>query len=224
MKQIMIGFVAEGTTDIRFLENIVYRTFEDVACRQCDDEIEIIPYNIKVFDKGDTFTEMVLNASKASIEQAGAMTLVIHTDSDTDTYEQRYAHKFVPALEALEKYEDDYNYCSIITPLIPVRMMEAWMLADLDLLKEQIGTGKSNSDLGLSRDPETIADPKSLISEAIRISTEDLPKRRQRLSISDLYGVIGVSISLEKLERLSSYQKFVEAVVDTYRKLGYIRG
>lgn len=223
MKQIMIGFVAEGTTDIRFLENIVYRTFEDVAWRQCDDEIEIIPCNIKEFDKGETFTEMLLNASKASIEQAGAMTLVVHTDSDTDTYEQRYEHKFAPALVALEGYRDDYNYCSVITPLIPVRMMEAWMLADLDLLKEQIGTNKSNSDLGLARDPETIADPKALISEAIRIATEDLPKRRQRLTISDLYGVIGVSISLEKLRHLSSYQKFVEAVIETYRKLNYIR-
>lgn len=223
MKQIMIGFVAEGTTDIRFLENIVYRTFEDVACRQCDDEIEIIPYNIKVFDKGDTFTEMVLNTSKASIEQAGAMTLVIHTDSDTDTYEQRFEHKFAPALEALAEYKDDYNYCSVITPLIPVRMMEAWMLADLDLLKEQIGTNKSNSDLGLSRDPETIADPKALITEVIRVATSDLSKRRQRLTISELYGVMGGSISLDRLNRLHSYQKFVESVVETYRQLGYIR-
>ncbi len=219
----MIGFVAEGTTDIRFLENIVYRTFEDVACRQCDDEIEIIPYNIKVFDKGDTFTEMVLNTSKASIEQAGAMTLVIHTDSDTDTYEQRFEHKFAPALEALAEYKDDYNYCSVITPLIPVRMMEAWMLADLDLLKEQIGTNKSNSDLGLSRDPETIADPKALITEVIRVATSDLSKRRQRLTISELYGVMGGSISLDRLNRLHSYQKFVESVVETYRQLGYIR-
>lgn len=223
MKQIMIGFVAEGTTDIRFLENIVNRTFEDVACHLCDDDIEIIPYNIKDFDKGDNFTEMMLNASKASIEQAGAMTLVIHTDSDTDTYEQRYEHKFAPALEKLAEYKDNYNYCSVITPLIPVRMMEAWMLADLELLKEHIGTNKSNSDLGLSRDPETIADPKAVITEAIRIATSDLSKRRQRLNISELYGVMGGSISLVKLNRLHSYQKFVESVVETYRQLGYIR-
>lgn len=224
MKQIMIGLVAEGTTDLRFLDNIVYRTFEDIACQQCNDDIEIITYNIKDVDRGDSFTEMLLNASKASIVQTGAMTLVVHTDSDTDTYEQRYEHKFAPALEALKNYEDDYDYCTVITPLIPVRMMEAWMLADLDLLKEQIGTTKSDSDLGLLRAPETIADPKTLISEAIRIATDGLPKRRQRLTISDLYGVIGGSLSLEKLSRLSSYQKFVESVEETYRKLGYIRG
>ena len=223
MKQIMIGLVAEGTTDLRFLDSIVYRTFEDIACRQCNDDIEIITYNIKDVDRGDSFTEMLLNASKASIEQTGAMTLVVHTDSDTDTYAERYEHKFIPALETLEEYKDDYNYCSIITPLIPVRMMEAWMLADLDLLKEQIGTSKSDSDLGLLRAPETIADPKTLISEAIRIATDGLPKRRQRLTISDLYGVVGGSLSLEKLSRLPSYQKFVESVEETYRKLGYIR-
>ena len=223
MKQIMIGLVAEGTTDIRFLYHIVYRTFEEVACKLCDDAIEIIPYIIKDVDKGDSFTDMLLNASKASIEQAGAMTLVVHTDSDTDTYDERYEHKFVPALKLLDNYKDDDNYCSIITPLIPVRMMEAWMLADLELLKEQIGTGKSDADLGLLRSPETIADPKALISDAIRIATAGLAKRRQRLSISDLYGVIGGSLSLDKLLRLPSYQKFVDSVIDTFSKLGYIR-
>lgn len=223
MKQIMIGLVAEGTTDIRFLENIVYRTFEDVACRQCDDDIEIITHNIKDVCKGDSFTDMLLNASKASIEQAGAMTLVVHADSDTDTYQERYIHKFSPALDVLENYRDDDNYCSVITPLIPVKMMEAWMLADVELLKEQIGTTKSDAELGMLRFPETIADPKAVISEAIRIATSDLPKRRQRLSISDLYGVIGGSLSLEKLSRLPSYQKFVESVEETYHKLGYIR-
>ena len=121
-------------------------------------------------------------------------------------------------------YAKDANddYCKILTPVIPVRMMEAWMLADKELLKSEIGTTKSDNDLKINRDPETIADPKAVIEEAIRIAQSDLPKRRQRLTISDLYAIIGDKISINKLLSLDSYQKFQDEVRATYRTLNYM--
>ena len=38
--QLIIGFVTEGTTDHRFLETIIQKTFEDIAF-ECDNQIEI---------------------------------------------------------------------------------------------------------------------------------------------------------------------------------------
>lgn len=101
-------------------------------------------------------------------------------------------------------------------------MMEAWMLADKDLLKAEIGTRKSDNDLGIDRDPEVIADPKSVIEEAIRVAQSDLPRRRQRLTISDLYEIIGDKISIDKLLLLNSYRRFQEEVRSTYRALNYM--
>ena len=40
-KQIFIGLATEGTTDVRFLESIVKRTFEDIALKECQQDIDI---------------------------------------------------------------------------------------------------------------------------------------------------------------------------------------
>lgn len=221
-KQIFIGVITEGSTDERFLMSIIQRTFEDVA-KQCAGEIEVISSMLHNVDKGDSFSDLVLDASRKSIQQLGAMTVVVHADSDTDSYKERYQHKFEPALTSLDRYKGDENYCSIITPLIAVRMIEAWMLADKTLLKEEIGTNLSDTALGIARDPEKIADPKSVISEAIRIATADKSRRRQSLSIAELYGAIGSAVSLEALLSLSSYRLFRQSVENTFKEIGYLR-
>lgn len=220
-KQVFIGLTTEGTTDIRFLESIVLRTFHDIAFNECTQDVDILLHVVKVDKVGCNFAEYVLRAAREGLLNYGIHTLVVHTDSDRDTYEERIGNKITPALQIIRLQSDD-ECCKLLTPIIPVKMMEAWMLADRQLLKEEIGTSKSDEDLGLCRDPESIANPKALIEEAIRIATEDLPKRRQRLSISDLYGIIGTKIDLEKLSTLPSYIQFKERVRETYRELKYL--
>lgn len=219
-KQLFIGIATEGPTDKRFLENIILRTFKDIAWRECSGDIEINAYLLKTKKTGLSFSEYVVQASYDGICQFGIMTLVIHSDADRDTYQERMNNKIVPAQSALNELNDDY--CKLLTPIIPVRMIEAWMLADKELLKSEIGTTQSDNELGINRDPETIADPKQVIEEAIRIATEHLPKRRQRLSISDLYAIIGDKIDLGRLSLLNSYQRFQEEVRNTYRALNYM--
>lgn len=219
-KQIIIGIATEGPTDRRFLKSIIQRTFEDIAWNECAENIEIYTYLLKTEKTGLSFPEYVVQASHDGICQYGIMTLAIHTDADRDSYNERWNNKIEPAQMALD--ETGEENCKLLTPVIPVRMIEAWMLADKELLKSEIGTTKSDSDLGLNRNPEAIANPKYVIEEAIRIATEHLPKRRQKLSISDLYAIIGDTISITKLEKLDSYRKFQDAVRITYRALNYI--
>lgn len=221
-RQIFIGLATEGTTDIRFLESIVHRTFEDIALNEGQVDIDIYVHCLKTPKTGLSFPEYVANASKDGIAKFGIMTLAIHTDTDGDTYLERLKNTIEKAQRKLDGLNDD-EYCKLLTPILPIRMIEAWMLADKQLLKDEIGTTKSDNDLGINRDPENIADPKHTIEEAIRIATEDLPKRRRsRLNISELYLSLGQSISLEALSRLNSYKKFQDAVRNTYRTLGYM--
>lgn len=216
-RQIFIGLVAEGPTDIRFLKSIVSRTFQYIALNECDYDLDLQFYPVNVSKIGLDFPELALKAWKEGVETIGMTVLAIHTDADRETYETRRRQKIIPAQEALEKHEEG---CSrYLTPIIPVRMIEAWMLADKRLLKEEMGTDKSDQELEIARDPETIADPKSVIEKAIRIATADKPKRRQRLSISDLYSIIGDKVSLSEMERLDSYRKFQDEVRDTFRNL-----
>ena len=218
--QIFIGLATEGTTDIRFFESIVRRTFQEIALTECRSDIDIDIRRLNTKKTGRSFVEYVKQASYDGVKDFGMMALAIHADADRETYDERKRYNIDPAQEELDKQGDDY--CKILTPVIPVRMMEAWMLADKDLLKSEIGTTKSDNDLGINRDPESIADPKAVIEEAIRIAQSGLPKRRQRLTISDLYAIIGDKIGLDKLSLLDSYQRFQEEVRNTYRILSYM--
>ena len=218
--QIFIGLATERTTDIRFFESIVRHTFQEIALQECRPDIDIDIRRLNTKKTGLSFTEYVKQASYDGVKDFGMMVLAIHADADKETYDGRKKYNIDPAQEELDKQGDDY--CKILTPVIPVRMMEAWMLADKELLKSEIGTTKSDNDLKINRDPETIADPKAVIEEAIRIAQSDLPKRRQRLTISDLYAIIGDKISINKLLSLDSYQKFQDEVRATYRTLNYM--
>lgn len=219
-RQIIIGLTAEGTTDIRFLESVVTRTFQNIAFNECEYDLELQVHILETKKIGLDFPEFTQKASIDGVEKFGISVLAIHSDAGKDSYEERKQHKFVPAQQTLDTLEEDC--CKLLVPIIPVRMIEAWMLADTDLLKSEMGTDKSNNVLGIDRNPESIADPKNVIEQAIKIATEDKPKRRQRLSISDLYSIVGDTIGIAALERLESYRKFQDEVRRAYRELNCI--
>lgn len=220
-KQLFIGLAAEGSTDIRFLESIVRRSFERVVYEECEQDVDIDIFPLKVPKTGKSFPEFVAEAAKQGITTYGVVIIVIHSDSDKDTLEERMEDKFKPALNYLETLPDE-DYCKIITPVIPIRMIEAWMMADPELIIDEIGTDMSSVQLGLNRSPETIADPKALISGAIAIAQERMPKKRRSLRIGDLYEIIGDRIDLKSLDRLSSYGVFIKAIRISLRKLHYL--
>lgn len=220
-KQLFVGLAVEGNTDMRFLKSIVVRTYRKIILDECEQEVDIDIYELSTSKIGKNFPEFVQSASKDGVAKFGMLVLAIHADSDKDTLQERLDDKFKPALDSLAEL-DDSVYCKNIVPIIPIRMMEAWMLADTSLLKEEMGTTLANSKLGFYRAPESIADPKALIEEAIRIVQNDMPKKRRTLSISDLYGIVGDEISLEALSRLSSYASFTDAVRDSLRRIHYL--
>ncbi len=149
------------------------------------------------------------------------MVFCVHVDAD-DSSDENVLETRINLLRAELEFHPG-NICKNIVPIIPVYMTEAWMLADIPLLKEEIGTKLSDQALGLSRDPETVADPKGILMSAIRIARENLSKKRRReLSISDLYQPIGQQIRLEALEQLQSYIKFKQSVRDAYKSLNYL--
>lgn len=219
-KQIFVGLTTEGTTDVRFLENVVRRTFEDVAF-ECQQDVDVYLHVIPSSKIGKSFPQYIKETSHLAYEMYSVMSLAVHTDADKDSYEERLANKIEPARKELQNLDED-KYCKLLTPVIPVRMMEAWMLADKILFKEEIGTDLSDAELGIERNPEMMADPKNVIENAIRIATNRLPKRRSRPTIAELYELIGNSISTDALMSLSSYQKFKEEVRATFRSLGYM--
>lgn len=222
MSQIIIGYTTEGTTDIRFLSSIIQRTFVEIGF-ECVMEIEILEPIIYIpKSKNNTFINQILTCSEEA-HNNGVMAFCVHVDADSNNDSDVLQTRIDPLLQEIEI--NISKICKNIVPIIPVQMTEAWMLADKQLLKDEIGVpASSDAHLGLHRAPETIADPKAIITEAIRIAREPMVRRRRKdLTISELYQPIGQKMSLEMLDALPSYLKFKESVRSAYRKLNYLQ-
>lgn len=218
---IKIGIFAEGPTDNRFLPSVVKRTFEEVAwtCRQ---QINILePEVIDDLHFPHTFAEKVLAAARQA-QQRGVTVLCVHTDADDENDHQAFQFKIQPAFERIHQSTEEV--CKLPVAIVPVQMTEAWMLADTELFKKELNTNKTDFELGIHRSPESIANPKAVIEEAIRIATQGTGRRQRRyqLHISDLYQPVGQQVSFDKLSELPSFQRFLEAVGGAFRQLNYL--
>ncbi|GAB6010718.1 DUF4276 family protein [Viscerimonas tarda] len=219
MKQLLIGLYTEGPTDIRFLKSVIKRSFEKI-CYECQGDLEIFDIQEIKINKS-SFVEDVINASHKGANDFGIMILCVHTDADNDSDEGVYRTKINPALIEIESTKE--NVCKVIIPVVPVQMIESWMLADRDLLRKEIGTGKTDNDLGIYKHPEQYASPKEVIKDAIRIANQEkVRRRRNELNISDLYLPIGQSISINMLEQIPSYKKFQDNIREALKKLNYL--
>lgn len=215
---VTIGFITEGTTDVRFLGQIIRRTFEDVAF-DCQGEIEVYePQHIK---SGGEFIPEVFQASKDA-HGIGMNVLCVHTDADDKNDNHVVQYKINPAFIKVTS-SADADLCKTLVAIIPIRMTESWMLADKAVLKNEIDTELLDTHLDIHRNPESYANPKEAIENAIRIVRSNLPQRkRYEFGIGELYQIVGQKTDLAKLSRLSSYQKFRENVIESFKTLGYL--
>ena len=222
MKQLFIGLIAEGTTDIRFLKSVIEKSIQELSW-QCDNQVEIFPVR-EIVAEGDGFVEKMLAASECAWQNYGISALCIHADSDARTIDSVMLNKFDPFISALKNMPEE-EYCKHIIPTIPIQMIESWMLADKELLKRLINAkDMSDADLGLDRAPESYADPKSAIENAIRRAMSEQPKKkRNQIGIADLYEILGNRLSLERLRTIPSFAKFEENVIIVFKNMGLMR-
>lgn len=221
MHQIFAGLFAEGNTDIDFLKSIVQKTMQTLAF-ECSGQLDIEVFPIVIDKTGLDFSKQVLSASKKGFDDYGIHILCVHTDADSPTSSKAYQYKINPSKNLLS-VESSEDFCKILVAIVPIQETESWMLADKDLLKQEIGTDKSDNDLGINKFPESFSNPKETISNAIRIAREELTqKRRKSLSINELYLPLGQSIDMSKLEGLSSYQDFRNNIKDAFIQLNLL--
>jgi hypothetical protein len=226
---IIIAFATEGSTDKRFLESVIKRTFEEIAM-ECSKELEIFDLIIHISEEKGRIKDIseekhriqdkaLYYASQAL--KKGATVLCFHVDADDHTDEKAFNERINPAFDAILKTE--IAVCKNLVAIVPVQMTEAWMLADKELLKRELGTDKNDEELGINKNPEYFSDPKDIIKSAIRSSRKHRTQRRRsdKLNIGELYQPIGQKVALNKLDTLPSYQKFKEAVRDTFKQLNY---
>lgn len=218
---ILTGLFTEGTTDIRFLESIVKTTLENLAL-ECSGYIETELQIINIEKSSLSFNQQVLKAAEKAKNDFGVLILFVHTDSDNREDSNVFKNKIIPAIDLVQQQDDD-AVCKQIVAIVPIQMTESWMLVDKELLKNEIGIESSDSELGLSKNPEEITNPKNVIENIIRISKESQVKRKRNkgITIADLYQIVGQKTDVSKLEKLASYMKFKNSLIEKLRDLNF---
>ncbi len=155
--QLFLGYIGEGTTDNRFISEIINKTFAELAY-ECHGDMNI--EDVRCLNKRESkFTDLVLAAAKESFD-FGLSVLCVHADADHKSARETYQHKISPMMQALDNCSDS-KHCKNIVVIIPITETESWMLADKELLKKRINaTSKSDNDLEINKSPEEFTDRK----------------------------------------------------------------
>jgi Domain of unknown function (DUF4276) len=214
-----IAYSVEGSTDVRFLQGVIQRTFEEAALL-CDGDIDAFPAIPIPNPKKGNFIENTIEIARQANDM-GINVLCIHSDADSGSDDSAFEYKIDPAFRVV--HDSLLPICKNLVAIVPVQMSEAWMLADRPVLKNEMGTDRKDADLGIAKKPETIADPKFAIEEAVRKAQVDKPKKSRTITIGDLYQPIGQKIRLNVLDGLPSYRKFKLGVEASSRKLNYLK-
>lgn len=227
----------EGTTDRRFLLPILLRTF-----RRIEDECENL--ELQVYEQaesdvellagtGRTLPRFVRDAAARGAYAGSRAVLCIHADADAaddrvrrDQLKAAFAGVVQQtATESADAFTavvgSDPPVCHRLVALVPVYKIEAWLLADKDLLRAVLNTKLTVAELGLDYPPEARSSVKADVEEALRRANQHAGGRPMKRS--ELYAALGLQIPLDKLATLPSYRKFREAVRAAFRQLGYLR-
>src|SRR5579864_7017666 len=143
--QLLLALYAEGPSDMRFLPQIIRGTAQDITGQYRP--VEVLDLTI-ISKKRGTREECILHAAR---DAYGCHALIVHSDADDGTPDRAYKERILPGFNLVSRSTE--NVCQDLIPIIPVQMIEAWMLADHNALRRSIGTGIRPENLGLPAKP-----------------------------------------------------------------------
>lgn len=158
--------------------------------------------NVKIRDKG--LTERI----RVSLALYPCDLLFIHRDAEGAAYQLRE----VEIQQAASMVED----CPPFVAMIPVRMLEAWLLVSESAIRIASGNPHGNVQLSLPRVPqiEGFADPKEELFTLLRRASERRGRKLDQFDVSFARTLVSQNIKdFQTLRMLPSFVKF-EAELD----------
>ena len=142
--------------------------------------------------------------------------LFVHRDAENTSLDKRQT----------EIYEAFQEACSAeIVPagiaVVPIRMTEAWLLADVSAIREAAGNpnGLTELDLPTLRDVENTPNPKSVLHNLILEATELPARRKKKFNVqSAVQRIPEYMEDFSVLRRLSAFSALEEELVETIKQ------
>jgi hypothetical protein len=216
-RYLRLALIREGKTDQLFLSRVLSRA----TARQCE-RLASEQVDVGAVLELETKDRTMEACCAVALNEADDFDLLfVHTDGNGN-WESALEERVIPIVRVLEKAESRSRQRAVA--VIPVRMMEAWALADGDALRRAFGCEKSDADFGLPSPRHTLereSDPKALLDRCHAIARGGRRARRSRSEPSSSFlDRIAEEISLERLLELPSYARFEK---DLLAALSFLR-
>lgn len=221
MAEFELALYCERRTDQVFLPIVIRRASQQIINQYGEKDLSVLPIKTIEVPKGKRAKCILEAAIKASTQ--GYQALIIHSDADNRTYTQTRAELFDPGFKLVQQANE--RVCKNLLPIIPVREMEAWMLADHEMLQEVLNTKMKAQKLGLpakAREVEADPDPKQTLKQVLQRTYAHKSRRHRQIDIDFLYEPLAQLIRLERLNELPAYQQFVTDLTAILQQLNFI--
>ena len=221
MKQLVLALYAEGRTDERFLPVIIQRAADQILRQHALDLVDILePLSLKADSAVSSHEERILSVAK---QAAGFHALIVHADADAPTADNALQDRFEPGRRLVQESENDV--CRDLLPIIPIRMTEAWMMADVEVFREVVGTDLTADQLGFparSHQVEAVRDPKHKLAIALN-QIFVRRRRRKKVHLGQYYEPLARRIRLNRLENVPAFRWFINDLTNVLEGLHFIR-
>lgn len=134
--------------------------------------------------------------------------LFVHRDAEREAPEQR-----VDEIQAAVN-QSDWDHPTV--PVVPVRMTEAWLLADEDAIRSAAGNPNGSASLAIPQLTfDAIHDPKRVLHEALRIASELPERRRRKLRVERMvHRVADQTSDFSPLRGLTAFRNLEQRLVE----------
>lgn len=217
MDYLGLALFAEGPTDHRFLQPLLYRLCEDICVSRAARPVEVSP----VLDlhslpgtSGVSRDERIEESARAAA--SAWRILFIHSDGEGDSV-AAIRECVAPAITRVESLYGGKRRCVAV---VPVREVEAWAVADGDALREAFGTTLSDHELGVPTPThlaESIRDPKQTLRQA-HLATNPT-RSSSRAGHAAFLSALGERVSFDVLRRLPSFAQMERCLVEAMHSL-----
>ena len=223
MTTLVSALYAEGRTDERFLPILLQRVLAELLNMHSPRSVDVLePIVLRTHKRTNQEEAIFLAAQQA----AGYHILFVHTDADDNTTNSAYIERIEPGLSLVQcAYSTGVPVCSHIVPVIPVHMLEAWLLADAEAIGDIVGIPRP---LVLQHLPfsaheiEGVSDPKAQLLTLIREVQAFRSRRRRNAVIGEYYEPMANRIRISQLQRLPAFQQMTEDILAVLSQLRFV--
>ncbi|AUS78088.1 DUF4276 domain-containing protein [Actinoalloteichus sp. AHMU CJ021] len=217
MRPLNTAILVEGPTDETFFRVIVFRALRDIGNTGTSagfDLAEPLTFRRRQDRPWQRFTEQV-----AELTPRPDLVFFHYDDKNGDERKRSW----VPMLSCWETAgRGGGPGLPPLVELAPVREMEAWALADTELVNRLARRAPSAGDVFEAdrlRDVERLSDPKKTLTEAMNAGRG----RRRRRDVEAYLPLLAERARHTELSRVPSYDRWRRRTADKLRDLGFLR-